>query len=633
MKIRGQFLISTAIFSLVLVIVVTSVIVTNEQIAWLVHQQDISGNIERGADELNTLTSQYFLYQQPQQLTSWKANSAFILGNLSRLSPANSEQATLIEKATEDVGRLNTVFNELVLFLDSAPRNVSVRIIPEFQRDWNGTVTEHQTLGFDTSQLSGTLRSQSDQLRMTNIVLIAALLGIFGAFFVTIYFITYRRTLKSISNLQDGINIIGSGNLDYVIRADKNNEIGDLSTSFNQMTVNLKSVTASKKELEKEISERKKASDALIQSEKKYRRLYETSQDGIMARDIQGHMIDCNQAYARMLGYTKTELEQLPPQQLMPEKWLEQREKILKEVLEKGGSVVFEREYKRKDQTVFPASVRTWRIVDEEGKSIGTWSIVRDITEQKELQQKLRQHAKNLEELVEERTKQLKEAERMATIGQTAGMVGHDIRNPLQAIISDVYLLKSDLNSMPEGNAKKDVEESLKGIEKNVEYINKIVLDLQDYSRTIKPEIRKVNLEDLCEEILLKSNITENIRASCHVEKDAKTINSDPEVLKRILSNLVTNAVQAMPNGGKLELRVQKEPNDTIMAVLDTGEGIPEEVKPKLFTPLFTTKSKGQGFGLVVVKRMVEALGGTIAFESEQGKGTKFTVRLPEKEK
>ena len=125
----------------------------------------------------------------------------------------------------------------------------------------------------------------------------------------------------------------------------------------------------------------------------------------------------------------------------------------------------------------------------------------------------------------------------------------------------------------------------------------------------------------------------QDIYACFEVEQKAKKIVGDQALLKRILSNLINNAAQAMPNGGKLTLYAYQEANDTVITVEDTGLGIPEEVKPKLFTPLFTTKSKGQGFGLAVVKRMTEALEGTVTFESESGKGTVFMVRLPTKGK
>ena len=123
-----------------------------------------------------------------------------------------------------------------------------------------------------------------------------------------------------------------------------------------------------------------------------------------------------------------------------------------------------------------------------------------------------------------------------------------------------------------------------------------------------------------------------NIEVSVEVEVGAGRFVSDSTFITRILNNLVNNAVQAMPNGGKLSIYTYKEVNDTVILVKDSGVGISEAVKGKLFTPMFTTKAKGQGFGLVVVKRMSEALGGSVDFESQEGKGTTFTVRFPSKE-
>jgi signal transduction histidine kinase len=246
-----------------------------------------------------------------------------------------------------------------------------------------------------------------------------------------------------------------------------------------------------------------------------------------------------------------------------------------------------------------------------------------------ENQKKLTAYSENLETLVQEKTKMLQDSERLAAIGATAGMVGHDIRNPLQAIIGDVYLLRSELSSLPEGEEKESMKESLDGMDENVQYVNKIVQDLQDYAKPINPMAQETNVQSLLEDALFKNGVPDKVDVSCQVEKKAKRLVTDPGVLKRIISNLVSNAFQAMPNGGKLTVHVFREAESTVITVMDTGVGIPEEVKPKLFSPLFTTKSKGQGFGLAVVKRMTEALGGTVNFESEVGKGTKFILHLP----
>ncbi len=256
---------------------------------------------------------------------------------------------------------------------------------------------------------------------------------------------------------------------------------------------------------------------------------------------------------------------------------------------------------------------------------------VLNITERKKTEEQLEKYRDHLERLVDERTKQLKDAERLAAIGATAGMVGHDIRNPLQAITGDLYLLKSELELTLESDQKKNSLESIQEIERNIDYINKIVADLQDYSKPLNPSIEKADIKGIIEELLSKTSAPENIKVSINVEPDARSIVADSTFINRIMYNLVNNAVQAMPNGGSLTIHAYKDENYFVISVKDTGVGIPKEIKNKLFTPMFTTKAKGQGFGLPVVKRMTEALNGTVSFDSQEGKGTTFTLRLPAK--
>jgi|WetSurMetagenome_2_1015567.scaffolds.fasta_scaffold64778_3 PAS domain S-box-containing protein len=389
-------------------------------------------------------------------------------------------------------------------------------------------------------------------------------------------------------------------------------------------------ITRQKVRIKNRLMKTKKTQQELVLAEKKYRRLYETTQDGIMARDLSGRMINCNKAYAKMLGYTKKELKNMYSQDLIPEKWHEQREKVVDKVLQTGRSILFEREYRRKGGSVFPASVRSWRLMNGKGKVIGVWSIVRDITEQKASQKTLEEHAEVLEKIVEERTKQLKDSERLVTIGQTAGMVGHDLRNPLQTIIGELYLAKEEVESFSQSELKGNLKESIRVIEEQVEYMDKIVSDLQAFVQPVRVDKGSLNLKELLTDVLGSVTIPQNVKMQMQIEEELSQMKADAQLLKRVLINLTTNAVQAMPDGGELTLKLfLSSQGQAVITVEDTGMGIPDAVKPKIFTPLFTTKPRGQGFGLAVCKRVIEAHGGTISFESTVGKGTRFMIQMP----
>jgi two-component system, LuxR family, sensor kinase FixL len=374
----------------------------------------------------------------------------------------------------------------------------------------------------------------------------------------------------------------------------------------------------------------KKTQEALLLAERRYRRLYETTQDGIMARDLDGKMIDCNPAYAKMLGYTKKELRKMAVRQLLPERWHEQRDRVVKRVLETGRSIVFEREYKRKDGSVFSASVRSWRLTNGRGRAIGIWSIVRDISQQKRLQKNLEDHADVLEKIVHDREKQLKDSERLVAIGQTAGMVGHDLRNPLQTLTGELYLAKLEVDSLGEGETKNNLRESIQVIEEQVAYMDKIVSDLQAFVRPVKIDKKPLSLQELFSNVFATVIIPPNVSVKVDNQSSSLQIHADPQLLKRVLINLITNAIQAMPDGGKLFVNTQVTASGFVsISVKDTGVGISEKIRNQLFTPLFTTKPRGQGFGLAVCKRVIEAHGGTISFESTEGKGTNFVIAFP----
>ncbi len=130
----------------------------------------------------------------------------------------------------------------------------------------------------------------------------------------------------------------------------------------------------------------------------------------------------------------------------------------------------------------------------------------------------LEEYANQMETLATKRAEQLKDAERLAAIGATAGMVGHDIRNPLQAITGDVYLAKLELSSTIDSEEKKNALESLAEIQKNIDYINKIVADLQDFARPLKPILEKADLKPIIDDLLKKNGLPKNVKVTVKVE-------------------------------------------------------------------------------------------------------------------
>ncbi|HEX7482728.1 MAG TPA: PAS domain S-box protein, partial [Candidatus Bathyarchaeia archaeon] len=369
-----------------------------------------------------------------------------------------------------------------------------------------------------------------------------------------------------------------------------------------------------------DVTERKKAEKQIHDVSLYSRSLIEASLDPLVTINSQGKITDVNQATVLITGCSKAELigSDFSDYFIEPEKAKMGYKRVFAEGVVKDYPLAIKHKNGRISEVLYNATVYR----NNAGEIQGVFAAARDITEQKKAEAE-----------AQEAAKKLKDAERLAAIGATAGMVGHDIRNPLQAITGDLFLAKSELSELPDNENKTNALESLDEIQNNVDYINKIVADLQDFARPLNPRAQETDVESVFNDVLGKNGIPENVKVSVDVEDRAKRIMADPDYLKRIAANLTLNAIQAMPNGGKLTIRacVDKATDDVLITVKDTGVGIPEDIKPKLFTPMMTTKSKGQGFGLAVVKRMTEGLGGTVTFESTEGKGTTFTVRLPPK--
>lgn len=224
-------------------------------------------------------------------------------------------------------------------------------------------------------------------------------------------------------------------------------------------------------------------------------------------------------------------------------------------------------------------------------------------------------------------TEQLHHADRLATIGQLAAGVAHELNEPLAGILGLAQLSARD-PGLPETVARdleKIVQETL--------HAREIIRNLLLFARRMPPVRKPVCLNELLEEALAltearRDATTEIVRL---LEKDLPDLTADPSQIRQVLVNLLVNAAQAMPGGGRLDVETRSEAGQVVVAITDTGVGMTEETRRKLFAPFFTTKDVGEGtgLGLAVASGIVHSHGGTIRVESEVGRGSRFEVRLP----
>jgi PAS domain S-box-containing protein len=276
------------------------------------------------------------------------------------------------------------------------------------------------------------------------------------------------------------------------------------------------------------------------------------------------------------------------------------------------------------DVTIFP-------ITDSRGRLTNAVIQHRDITDQRRAEDALKAYSDQLEEMVAARTRELQQAqeqlvrhEKLAVLGQMAGSVGHELRSPLATISNAVYYLNMVLDKPGE-----EIAEYLEIVASETRNAEKIITDLLDFSRIKSLDRQDIRVAEVVALVLAKHAAPKTVRVTTDIPDGLPAIVADPTHLEQVLANLVTNACQAMPEGGTLTISARLENRMVSMGISDTGAGIAPDNMDKLFEPLFTTKPKGIGLGLAVCKNLVEANGGSIDAESETGKGTTFTVMLP----
>jgi PAS domain S-box-containing protein len=396
-----------------------------------------------------------------------------------------------------------------------------------------------------------------------------------------------------------------------------------------------------------------KNGEILGESEELYRNMIELSPDAIVVADLKGTILLCNSAAIKMSGYPKDEMVGKHFSRIGIVRFID-APKYLKVFTSTRGQKIpkpLELRFYRKDKTTIWTEILVgWLKVG--GKMIAQ-ATIRDVTEHKQMEQEIQEKNNQLEARNEElrateeelrhtneelqtANKELKEtheqlvrSEKLAAIGQLAGGVGHELRNPLGAISNAAYYIKGKLLRSSLARKEPRVMEFLNIMDEEIATSNKIINDLLNFARTGKPAVSLASLEAVIDSTLPRLNIPENITVTKKLDADLPQVEIDVDQMRQVIVNLITNAAQAMPEGGELTISAHQTKRSLEISITDTGSGIPKELIGKIFDPLFTTKAKGIGLGLAVCKSIIDNHKGSISVSSRVDKGTTFTIKLP----
>ena len=481
----------------------------------------------------------------------------------------------------------------------------------------------------------------------STLLLVTFITVILATFFA--YFFLRIILVRPVKDLVAGTKKIAEGDFSHKVAVKNKDEIGTLAQSFNHMTEQLRTTTVSKNYV-----------DNIIKS----------MMDMLVVFNPDGSIRTVNNSVSETLGYDEEELTGKPARMLAGG---DPRQLDIQKLMEKGSFENYEISFKSKSGESIPVSLSGAVMKRDEGKIIGLAAVAKDMREMIRLQEKEKQIAaataaadvekkkareleslnreleeantrlkkkeqdlkKSMEELqkshdeLEDMQEKLLRKEKLTAIGRLASSVGHELRNPLGSIKNVAFYLQNyaDIDDP-------DAQEYLKTLNEEVLSAEKILSDLLNFSRTITLKKKKLHLKELINNSMKSLNIPENVSVISNIDDDFAKIEADPDKLKQVFQNLITNAYQAMPEGkeGKIEIKALHENGKAIITVSDNAKGMDEKTRKNIFEPLFTTKAKGIGLGMSIIKSIIEHHGGTIEVESEEGKGSKFTITLPREE-
>ena len=353
---------------------------------------------------------------------------------------------------------------------------------------------------------------------------------------------------------------------------------------------------------QQEIAERVRAEEALRASESRYRALFNNASDAIFIHDLQGHLLGVNQVACERLGYNRDELERMTLMDIDAAEYATPAAQKSKELREYDHSLL-ETAHVRRDGTTVPIELSS-RAIEYDGRP-AVLSIARDITERKRMEQYILR------------------TERLAAMGHLAAAMAHEINNPLQSIGSSMELV---MDFPLEEEERQGYLEAVQGEIKRLGAITNRVLD---FARPPQVEHRPIWLSEVVRYALTltdKQLQHSCIQVSLDLPDESPRVVGSRDRLAQVFLNLIINAIDAMPDGGELEIAARTVADQVQLTFSDSGPGIPPDARHSVFEPFYTTKEEGTGLGLAISYSIVQDHGGTITASNAPLGGAKTAV-------
>ena len=618
MKIKTQVGISLIIFVALAVLIIFSVYTSYNQLSDIEKKQQTIDNIETSSFDLYYLENDYIIHGGIKPVERWYAKYATLTGQFQELTVNSPSQQAVLIQMFGSHRDLNTSFSNLVAVAGSVKGKEPIGASQELKEFYESTLAEQtQTLMSRSSELSQLVKTEAHNVEQRTVLVISFSIAVLMLFVLLTYLFINRSVLRSISALQEGSERVGSGDLDTKIEITSNDELGNLSLAFNDMSSSLKNsrtlLLVSNVELERKnqelmvVNEQLAAAEeqlksqfyALAESEEKFRSIFDHINDGLQIHEIgpdgrPGKFIEVNKVACQMLQYTREELLVHGPLDFVTDFHSRPPDEIIGELSTIGHSI-FETEHRRKDGTVLPVEINT-HVVTLQGKRVAV-GVVRNINERKRAEDALM--------LVNQKLNVLSQLTRK------------DLSNQIFVLSSYLELAQNQLTGQDQVIATlQNGVDAIRLIRETIEYSK----DYQDMGAK-PPTWQNVKMTML---FGLSHLFIGNIQHS--IETENLEIFADP-LLEKVCQRLFENSVKHGDHVTRTRVWHTVTPDGATIVFEDDGIGIPQEKKVQIF--LRSDGTHASRGSLIFVREILDITGITITETGEPGKGARFEITVP----